>query len=228
MYKYVFLDLDDTIWDFHGNARLSLKDVFDLQDLHRYCADFENFYNIYAQKNKELWVKYAKGEVTQEFLMMERFRYPLAEIGINDEKLAKEIGNQYLDILPTKKNLMPHARETLDYLAAKYPLTLVSNGFTEVQFKKMRSSGIEHYFAHTVLSEFAGALKPDKKIFEYALQLNGARPDETVMLGDNYETDICGAQNADIAQIYFPLAFPAETPPCTHIIRSLDEVREIL
>ena len=123
---------------------------------------------------------------------------------------------------------MPHARETLDYLSAKYPLTLVSNGFTEVQFRKLRSSGIEHYFSHIVLSEFANALKPDKKIFDYALQLNGAKPDETVMIGDNYETDIIGAQNAGIDQIYFPLQFPAEIPLCTHIIRSLEGVRNIL
>ena len=228
MYRYVFLDLDDTIWDFHGNARLSLKDVFDLQNLQNYFTDFEEFFAVYAKKNSELWVQYAKGEITQEFLMAERFRYPLAKMGLDDEKLAKTIGNQYLDLLPTKTCLMPFARETLDCLSAKYPLTLVSNGFTKVQFGKLRSSGIEHYFRHIVLSEFANALKPDRKIFDYALQLNGAKPAETVMLGDNYETDIRGAQNAGIDQIYFPLNFPDKIPPCTYIIRSLEEVHGIL
>ena len=227
-YKYVFLDLDDTIWDFHGNARLSLKDVFDLRNLQNFFTDFDEFFAIYAKKNSELWVQYGKGEITQEYLMAERFRYPLAKMGINDEKLAKEIGNQYLDILPTKTGIMPYALEILDYLSDKYPLTLVSNGFTEVQFRKIRSSGIEHYFKHIVLSEFANALKPDKKIFEYALQLNNAKPDETIMIGDNYETDIRGAQNAEIDQIYFPLRFPDEIPACTHIVRNLKDIEDIL
>jgi putative hydrolase of the HAD superfamily len=228
MYKYVFIDLDDTLWDFQGNARLSLKDVFDFQNLNSYFTDFENFFAVYTKKNSELWVQYAKGEITREYLTSERFRYPLAKMGIDNENLAKTIGNQYLELLPSKTCLMPYAREILDYLSAKYSLTLVSNGFTEVQFRKLGSSGIEHYFTNIVLSEFAGALKPDRKIFEHALQLNRAKPEETVMIGDNYETDICGAQNAGIDQIYFPLNFPAKLPECTYIIRNLESIKEIL
>jgi putative hydrolase of the HAD superfamily len=229
MYKFIFIDLDDTIWDFHENARLSLADMFTGRRLDRYFSDFEEFFSIYAKKNIELWEAYGKGEITKDFLMAERFRYPLARMGVNDQELAEEIGHQYLEILPTKTALMPYAIETLDYLSSKYPLTIISNGFTEVQYRKIRSSNIEHYFSHIVLSEAAGALKPDKRIFEYAMQLNNcSNPKECIMIGDSYEADIVGAQNAEIDQVYYPLNTDAENKKATYRIKSLRELRGIV
>lgn len=230
MYQYVFLDLDDTIWDFHANARLSLQDMFVDRQLDRYFSDFDEFFRIYAKRNIELWEAYGKGEIEKEFLMAERFRYPLAKMGVDDAELAEQIGIQYLDILPTKTALMPYAVEMLEYLYRKYPLTIISNGFTEVQYKKLKSSNIEHYFKHIVLSESAGALKPDKQIFEYALKLNNATAKESVMIGDSYEADIKGAQNAGIDQIYFPLQPIAmdQKPTCTYLINSLKEIEALL
>lgn len=230
MYKYIFIDLDDTIWDFHTNARLSLQDMFEQRKLAQYFTDFDEFFQIYAKRNIELWEQYGKGEITKEFLMSERFRYPLSKMGLDDVELAEEIGIQYLDILPTKTTLMPYAKELLDYLYPKYPLTLISNGFVEVQYKKMRSSDIEKYFKHIVLSESAKALKPDKKIFEYALSLNNANKTEAIMIGDSYEADIRGAQNAGIDQIYYPL-HPEnilKEQTSTYTIRSLNELFDIL
>ncbi|MFW9597864.1 MAG: YjjG family noncanonical pyrimidine nucleotidase [Paludibacter sp.] len=230
-YKAVFIDLDDTIWDFHTNAELALKDMYDERGLDKHFTDFDQFFSIYAKRNIELWEQYGKGEVTKEFLMMERFRYPLAKMGIDDEEMAVEIGNQYLDNLPGKKTLMPFAIELLDYLKAKnYPITLISNGFTEVQHRKLQSSGIAHYFDHIVLSESAGALKPDKQIFEYALMLNGVSASEAIMIGDSYDADIKGAINANIDQVYYPLHYPVngEKPACTYMIKSLKEVMELL
>jgi len=198
--------------------------------LDNYFSGFDEFFRIYAKRNIELWEAYGKGEITQDFLKSERFRYPLAKMGVDDQQLAEEIGKQYLEILPTKTVLMPHAREMLEYLSAKYPLTLLSNGFTEVQYKKIRSSNIEHYFTHVVLSEAAGALKPDKKIFDYALQLNSTTASETIMIGDSYVADIEGARNAGIDQIYYPLNKneSIENKPTTYRINSLSEVFEIL
>ncbi len=208
-----------------------MKDMFDDRGLIQYFENFDQFFDIYARRNIELWELYGKGEITKEFLSKERFLYPLSRMGVNDEELAEQIGQQYLDNLPTKTALMPHAIELLDYLTAKkYPLTIISNGFVEVQYRKMHSSGIEHYFNHIVLSEAAGALKPDKRIFEYALELNGAKPSEAIMIGDSYAADIVGAINTGIDSVYYPLHYPenGEKPECTYMIRSLREVMEII
>lgn len=228
MYKYVFIDLDDTIWDFHSNAELALMDIFELNDLSQYFSDFAEFFAHYVKRNAELWEMYAKKEVTKEYLMTERFSYPLLQVGVDDAELANAIGIEYLDRLPSQKTLMPNAIELLDYLQLKYPLTIISNGFVEVQYKKMKSSNIEHYFNHVVLSEAANALKPDRKIFDYAMELNGATADECIMIGDNYLADIIGAQNAGIDQVYFNGKEVNEHKKATYKIKNLLELKAIL
>lgn len=230
MYKHVFIDLDDTLWDFHANAKLSLQEVYEYRKLNQYFDSFDQFFKIYAKRNLELWELYGKGVISKEFLMVERFRHPLAFVGIDNDELAIQIGDQFLDILPTKTILIPFAKELLDYLYPKYPLTIISNGFVEVQYKKLRSANLEHYFTHVVLSEAAKALKPDKRIFEYALQLNNAIAAETIMIGDSYEADIRGAQNAGIDQIFFnpTMNLSEKNKPSTFSVINLKNIIQFL
>jgi putative hydrolase of the HAD superfamily len=227
-YKHVFIDLDDTIWDFHANARLSLKEIFENRNLDKLFEDFEHFFKIYAKRNLELWEMYGKGEVTKEFLMVERFRHPLAVMGVDNVKLAAEIGDEFLEILPTKTTLLPYSIELLDYLQSKYSLTIISNGFVEVQYKKLRACNLEHYFSHIVLSEAAGALKPDKRIFEYALELNKATANEAIMIGDSYAADIIGAINAGIDQIFLSQKFDTKKNTATYWVKELREIIDLL
>ena len=230
MYKFVFIDLDDTLWDFHANAKSSLQEIYTEKNLGRYFDNFEQYFTIYAKRNVELWEEYGKGIISKEELSLERFRHPLIQIGIDNSPLADQIGREYLDLLPTRTSLVPYAKELLDYLAPKYPLTIVSNGFVEVQYKKLKSCQIEQYFAHVVLSEAAQALKPDKRIFEYALQLNSTTASETIMIGDSYEADIRGAQNAGIDQIYFNSNpnVTDEEKLATYQVKSLKDILNLL
>jgi YjjG family noncanonical pyrimidine nucleotidase len=229
-YKTVFIDLDDTLWDFHANAKSSLQEIYEERNLGQYFDSFDQYFNFYAKRNLELWEMYGKGTISKEVLSLERFQHPLIQVGIDNAALAKEIGDQYLGLLPTRTMLVPFAKELLDYLFLKYPLTIVSNGFVEVQYKKLYSCHIEHYFAHVVLSEAAEALKPDKRIFEYALQLNNATASETIMIGDSYDVDIKGAQNADIDQIYYnPRINTADkNKPATYWVKSLEKIMELI
>ena len=228
-YKCVFIDLDDTLWDFHANAKSSLQELYDLKNLGQYFDSFEQYFTLYAKRNIELWEEYGKGTISKAELSLERFQHPLIQVGIDNAPLAKEIGDEYLALLPSRTMLIPHAKELLEYLAPKYPLTIVSNGFVEVQYKKLNSCNIDHYFAHVVLSEAAKALKPDKRIFEYAMLLNNTTSSETIMIGDSYEADIVGAQKAGINQIYFnPNLKSNDTQPSTYKVRSLSEIFNIL
>jgi len=230
MYKHVFFDLDDTLWDFHANAQNSLHVTFDQLGLNDYFESFDEFFQIYMKRNNELWDLYGKGEITKDFLQVERFRYPLLRAGIEDDDFAKNMGKIYLDLLPERTILVPHARKLLDYLFGKYHLTIISNGFIEVQHKKLKNSKIDHYFDHIVLSEEAKALKPDKQIFDYALRLNKARPEEAIMIGDLFQADIVGAQNAGIDQVFFNWRKTdlKENESATYIIASLEDIFEIL
>ncbi|MDP4238707.1 MAG: YjjG family noncanonical pyrimidine nucleotidase [Bacteroidota bacterium] len=230
MYNAVFIDLDDTLWDFHANAKSSLQEIYEKRNLGQFFDSFDQYFTIYAKRNVELWEEYGKGTITKEVLSLERFLHPLIQVGINNSVLAKEIGEEYLELLPTRTALVPYAKELLEYLYPKYPLTIVSNGFVEVQYKKLHSCHIEQYFTHVVLSEAAKALKPDKRIFDYAMELNSVKASETIMIGDSYEADIMGAQNACIDRIYYnpDSKLNGEDNSTTYQVRSLKEIMEVL
>lgn len=227
-YTCVFIDLDDTIWDFHANARSSLYEIYSTRKLSSYFDSFEQYFGIYSERNTELWEMYGRGEVSKDFLSKERFLYPLQQVGISDETLAQNIGKEYLDMLPTRTALVPYAIDLLDYLSDKYTLTIVSNGFVEVQYRKIKSSGLESYFKHVVLSEQAKALKPDKQIFDYALKVNHANSQDAIMIGDSLAADITGAINAGIDHIWFNPENKTTDLPVMSSVISLQTIRELL
>lgn len=88
---------------------------------------------------------------------------------------------------------MPHAKEVLEYLAPKYNLYILSNGFRELQSCKMRSAGVDTYFKKVILSEDIGVLKPRPEIFHFALSATQSELRESLMIGDSWEADIAGA-----------------------------------
>ena len=229
-YNYIFLDLDDTIWDFHANAKASLHDVYFDRKLNEHYPDFEHFFHLYARRNLELWSQYGQGLITKDYLIVERFRHLLSHAGIQAHEMALNMNTDFLDILSTKTILMPYAGELLEYCTARHlPMTIISNGFTEVQYRKLRNSNIEQYFTHVVLSEAVGALKPSREIFEYALKLNNARADETLMIGDSFDADILGAVGAGIDAVYLNnTGNETEIPEKVTQISSLKEVFEMI
>ena len=83
MYKCLFLDLDDTLWDFSGNAEETFREVYELYAFHRYFDSFEQFYSLYKQRNAALWKEYGDGAITKDELNRQRFAYPLLCVGVD-------------------------------------------------------------------------------------------------------------------------------------------------
>lgn len=229
-YKHIFLDFDDTIYDTRGNADIALKELYQHFSLSDYFESFDLFHDRYWKQNTELWAQYSRGEIKKEKLIVDRFLIPLNSVGINDAALALELNNWFLDCTSKKSKLIEGAVPLLDYLKSKYKLHILSNGFVEVQYKKLRNSGVEHYFESIILSEQAGANKPHKMFFDYAMKISGANIEDCIMIGDNFDTDIIGAYNYEIAQIYYnPRSLPVtELIKPTFQVKSLDEIKEIL
>ena len=206
-YNAIFLDWDDTIGDWTTAEHKALQDIYSTYHLDRLYTTFEDYLNVYKPYNLELWGMYGRGEVTKEWLHLQRFLRPLLINDANGEndkmvKLAHEIGAEFLRLTNKHFCLMPDAAEVVRYLAAKYPLTIISNGFKEVQYYKFEHSGLAPYFTHTLISEEVGINKPQPEIFRIALQRNGISADEAVMIGDSYTSDIAGAKAAGIDQIW--------------------------
>ena len=241
-YKAVLIDWDDTIGDFIGAAKLALQEMYDKYHLSDYFASHEEFVSLYKPHNIELWDKYGKDLVTKAFLRVDRFLWPLlhgSKVGKRQEltgerqelsALAEQMSEDFLHLTTAHFSLLEGAEALVRYLAKKYPLTVVTNGFVEVQYEKFEKSGLRDCFAHIVLSEEVGCQKPNPRIYEEALRMNGVSAEEAVMIGDSWNSDIQGAINAGIDQIWIrksqdPLP---EGQSATYILKSLSEVMEIL
>lgn len=203
-YKHVFFDLDRTLWDFEKNAWEAYCEIYEKYDLRQQgVTSIEAFTQSYLAHNDVLWALYRDGKIEKEFLRSRRFELTLLDFGIEDFSLAEKIGIDYITISPQKTNLFPHSIEILNYLKPKYPLHIITNGFEEVQYKKLKNSKLDVFFNHIITSEAAGCKKPDAGIFEYAFQQTGAQPGNSVMIGDDIEVDIVGAQKVGMDAIFF-------------------------
>jgi putative hydrolase of the HAD superfamily len=229
-YKHLFFDLDHTLWDFEMNTQETLKDLYMMNDLEkRGVTDFDTFFSKYSFHNHNLWDKYTKGLIKQEELRWKRMWLALLDFKIADETLAKHLAVEYLDILPTKKNLFPYTFEILDYLKGKgYIMHLITNGFENVQFNKLRNSNLTAYFVEVITSEASNSIKPNKEIFEFALQKAGATIKESIMIGDNLDADIQGGINAGMDTIFVNHLHVLPHIKATYEIQHLKELENIL
>ncbi|MBO5961022.1 MAG: YjjG family noncanonical pyrimidine nucleotidase [Paludibacteraceae bacterium] len=227
-YSAVFIDWDDTLWDFHATAYIAMEKAYDTYDLQRYFHSFQHFYNLYEGRNRELWAEYAQGNITKDNLQRERFQYPFRMVNQEDDDLAGQVGNDFLELTIQQNKLITGAKELMAYLAQKYPIIVLSNGFKEVQYRKIATSGLQEYITHVVLSEEVGVQKPNKLIFEYALKLINKKASEVMMIGDNMETDIMGAAEMGMDTIYLSKNMTSTTDYPTYTVQTLREIQNIL
>lgn len=228
-YRHLFFDLDHTLWDFEANSRHTLLEIYGTMSLQeKGIHDFDVFHKNYLAHNDKLWERYRKGFIKVDELRWKRMWLTLLDFKIGDEKLAREMGVLFLDLLPTRNILFPDTKEILNYLTEKnYSLHLITNGFEKTQHYKLKNAGLDSYFKEVITSEGSNSLKPHKEIFEYAFSKTGAEKNESIMIGDSVDVDIQGAINAGIDQVYVNHLNiePAIQP--TYIVHSLKELENI-
>jgi len=232
LYTDLFIDFDDTLYDTHGNAVIALHELFELMQLGRWFPDPEVFYTEYWRANIDLWTRYSRGEITRDYLILERFRYPLSfGQGLEPtEDFCRDAGDRFLELCANKPGLVSGARELVDYLLARgYRMHMCSNGFHEVQYRKLRACGLDKAFNTVILSEDAGYNKPSPEFFDYAFAQTGAPRSSTLMIGDNFQTDILGAKRAGLATAFFNRfpEYPA-TEPVDYEVTDLRQLMDIL
>ena len=199
--KTVWFDLDDTLIDFRTNSRAALRIVYDsVEPIRLLFADAEAWTERYEFHNHRLWDQYSRAEIDRDTLRMERFRHPLAEAGMTDaeaRRLSEFLDTYYLDRLAEQKNLIPGAIELIDAIKNRWPdirIGVLSNGFADVQHRKIRNAGLQDKIDLTVLSDDIDVNKPDRRLFEHAARMAASeQPDSNLLIGDNPTTDIAGA-----------------------------------
>ena len=197
----IFFDLDHTLWDFETNSSLAFKKLFQKYQI---PIQIDTFIEVYEPINKKYWNDYAKGLKTKDEVKYNRLIDTFNKLEMPlEHKLIEKLANGYLDFLQEEKILIKGTVALLDYLKSKYKLHILTNGFKEVQERKMKNSDIAHYFDQIISSEEAGNLKPHPNVFNYALQKANTFAHNSYMIGDNLKSDILGAHNVGMYVIHF-------------------------
>ncbi|MBR4882540.1 MAG: HAD-IA family hydrolase, partial [Bacteroidales bacterium] len=250
--------IDRTLWDFDLNAKNAIFHLIDEYNLQEKigATDKELFFERYEQINIGLWQRYEQGIITKETLRSQRFHDTFlifckengkfsafgqneAEQIENIKKFSEEFGNQYLEQMIVERELEPGAKEVLHTLKERgCKIAVISNGFKEVQYRKLRNSGIIGYIDAFFISEEVGVHKPSPIIFRMALQalcgeenynnaeLRAKIKSQALMVGDDFTNDIEGAQVFGIDQFYYnPKHKPCDGGPTYESDNLLELIR---
>lgn len=228
-YKYIFFDLDHTLWDFEKCSDETLSELYKKHRLEKLgLFGEENFKQHFQQVNTRLWTQSDEGKIDRDTLRRLRFKMVCEGLGMKDQDLAAKMGEEYVSLCPQKKFLLPYALELLQHLHEKYPMYILTNGYSDVQGVKMTAAGILPFFKATFTSDNFGVGKPHQKFFTGTMEQIGARPSECLMIGDNLKTDILGAQNAGIDHVFYNPCKRTYFMQVQHEIHCLSELMKLL
>lgn len=228
-YKHIFFDLDHTLWDFERNAEETKRELFDTLKLNdKGIESYDVFRQHYQGINLALWALYRENKIEKDELNFRRFYDTLCDLGVNNVELGEAMAKGFIEGISSKTYLFPYAKEILEYLFPKYKLHIITNGFEEVQYSKLKNSGMDRFFTTVITSEAADSKKPDPAIFEYALRISGALASESIMVGDDLTVDILGAADAGFDQLYVNHDRKPHTETVTAEVYSLQEIETLL
>lgn len=201
--KHLFFDLDHTLWDYQANSNETLTELWESYKLSDFGVDQADFLTQFEVVNTKLWDGFNKGEITKETIRTQRFSKVFETMNIGVVYKVDQLQEDYLNICPTKTHVIADAHLVLEELAPFYNLHIITNGFDEIQSVKLAQSGLTPFFNKIITSSSAGYQKPQPEIFEHSLRLADATAKVSLMIGDNPESDIIGASNAGIDQVFY-------------------------
>lgn len=226
-YKNVFIDLDRTLWDFETNSAETIEEIFYKYEINELCK-FDDFYSVYRKINDDLWKEYREKRIEKEVLSWKRFFLSLLHFGEENEEIAKKMSEDYINFSPMKTRMFPGSVEILQYLSSKYRIFLVTNGFVEVQYNKIKNCGIDKYFDAVFTSEEVGCNKPNKEYFESVMNSTESLAAESIIIGDDIDVDIKGAAQVGIDTLWCNFVNQNSDYTPNYEVKSLLEIKNIL
>jgi len=223
--KHIFFDLDHTLWDFEKNSAATFELLFDKFNI---SLSLTQFLEVYVPANMEYWKLYRQGKIAKEELRYRRLSdvFNRCNYRVNDRMIG-EMADGYIEYLSSFTHVFDYTKELLDYLVERYPLHILTNGFAEIQSKKLKGAGLDGYFQTVVNAEDVGFKKPDPRIFAFALDKAKATASESLMIGDDLEADILGAKNCGLDVLHFDVENVHSHNHCI-IVNCLSEIKQYL
>ena len=225
MVECLFLDLDDTILDFHKAERIALSKTFRSFGI----EPTEEVLDRYKAINIAHWQMLERGELTREQVLLRRFEVLFQEYGMNCDAVA--IARSYEENLAIGHYFLPGAEGAVERLSKKYRLFLASNGTAKIQASRMTSANLYRFFEKVFVSEEMGHTKPSKMYFDLAFsQIPNFDPAKALMVGDSLNSDILGGINAGIRTCWVnPKGLPGNPAiPADYQIPSLAHLESLL
>ncbi|WP_415329330.1 YjjG family noncanonical pyrimidine nucleotidase [Chryseobacterium sp. MMS23-Vi53] len=228
--QHIFFDLDNTLWDHRRNAYLTIKDLFEKEEIElKYNINFDKFHSVYHEINEKLWEDIRDGIIDKEYLRKHRFYDTFKHFNVDDSELSMYFEEHFLDKILNHNELVEGAEYILEYLKAKnYTLHIISNGFKEVTERKCILSGIDKYFQTITSADSVGVRKPRPEIFEYSLNLSDATTQNSILIGDDWIADVVGAQNFGMDVIFFDVLNENREEEGLKVIKHLLQIKEYL
>ena len=189
-WDWIFFDADETLFTFDSFS--GLQRMFLDYSVTFTADDFQDNQAV----NKPLWVDYQNGAITSLQLQHMRFESWASRLRVNPGDLNEAFMTAMAEICAP----LPGAVSLLNALKGKVKMGIITNGFTSLQQRRLERTGLSDYFDLMIISEEVGVAKPDRRIFDYALEQAG-NPDRSrvMMVGDNASSDVLGGINAGLA-----------------------------
>lgn len=228
--QHIFFDLDNTLWDHRRNAYLTIKDLFEKEEIGlKYNINFDEFHSVYHEINEKLWEDIRDGVIDKDYLRKHRFYDTFKRFDVDDAELSMYFEEHFLDKILNHNELVEGAEYILEYLKAKnYILHIISNGFKEVTERKCILSGIDTCFQTITSADTVGVRKPRPEIFEYSLNLSAATKENSILIGDDWIADVVGAQSFGMDVIFFDVLNENRKEEGLKVIKHLLQIKEYL
>ena len=210
MLEFLFIDLDDTILDFHKAEHIALGKTLQTFGL----EPTKQVLDCYSQINKDYWERLERKEVTREALLVNRFADLFAEFGLLVDPV--QCARIYEKNLGTGHYFLPGAEEAVKALSKKYKLYLASNGTSHVQAGRLESAKLAPYFEEIFISQQMGANKPDRLYFQRCFEkIPGFDVKKSMIVGDSLSSDILGGKQMGMMTCWVNPA----GKPCSEALR---------
>ncbi|WP_452221352.1 YjjG family noncanonical pyrimidine nucleotidase [Lacinutrix salivirga] len=216
----IFFDLDHTLWDFDKNSEITFDFILKKNNIN---IQTKQFVAHYQPINLKYWKLYRDEKVSKKDLRYKRLKetFNAVNLKVRDD-VIHTLSEEYILYLTNSNHLFEDTIEILEYLKPKYKLHIITNGFEEVQTTKLKKSKIDSYFESVTNSEMVGVKKPNRKIFDFALNLANTTVEQSIMIGDNFEADIMGALNIGLDAICFNYHNETLTPEIKQIKKLIE------
>lgn len=202
--RHIFFDLDNTLWDYRQNAKLTLVKLYEEFDIYaKFGYSFDEFYPYYYESNEQLWADFRDQKVNREELRRRRFPEAFANLGIQQVDFAHDFEIRFVKEVTQSNYLVQDAELVLNYLSKRYKIHVLTNGFQKVSEEKINGSSVGKYIQTFTTAEEAGFPKPDNRAFEFSINKADASKDVSIYIGDDWKADIEGAVNFGMRAIFF-------------------------